>query len=232
MRWIGYTRVSTEEQADSGLGLAAQRATIEREAERAEVELVAVIEDAGQSGKDLERPGLHEALARIATGDADVFVVAKVDRASRSLLDVVTLEQWLRDAGAAFRALDSPLDTSTSTGRLFMQQLAVFAEWEREQTRERTKAALAALKAQGKPVSGPAVPEATAEQIKAWWNEGRTLTAIARQLNDEGVPTARGGAEWRPSNVQSVLGLRGPAARKRPVLPAVPARRRRARETR
>jgi DNA invertase Pin-like site-specific DNA recombinase len=232
MRWIGYVRVSSEEQALSGLGLAAQRATIEREAERAGAELVAVIEDAGASGKDLDRAGLHDALTRIAAGDAEVFVVAKVDRLSRSLLDVMSVLEWLESARAAFKALDSPIDTSTAVGKMFLQTMGMFAEFERQMIRDRTRAALAVRKAEGKAISRPAVPDATSAQIKAWYDEGWGLTAIARQLNDDGVPTARGGTEWRASNVQSVLGLRDPAARKRPALPPVPARRRRARASR
>jgi DNA invertase Pin-like site-specific DNA recombinase len=224
--WCAYLRVSLEEQAVSGLGIAAQRAAIEREAERSGAVLVAVIDDGGSSGKDLDRPKLHEALSLIADGRADVLVVAKVDRLSRSLLDVVSVLEWLDDAGAAFKACDSPIDTSTAAGRMFLQTMAMFAEFERQMIRERTKAALAVRKAQGGAVSGPTVPDDVAAQIRTWAAEDVAQAEIARRLNEAKVPTARGGAEWRVSTVQSVLGKRGTARRKRPALPPLPRRRR------
>ena len=81
---IGYVRVSTDEQADSGLGLAAQRAAVTTEAEKRGWTLVAVYEDA-ESGKSLDRPGLAEALAAVEAGEAAGIVVAKLDRLSRSV---------------------------------------------------------------------------------------------------------------------------------------------------
>jgi DNA invertase Pin-like site-specific DNA recombinase len=84
---VGYIRVSTAEQADSGAGLEAQRAAITAEAERRGWQLVHVFEDAGASGKSLSgRQGLQEALQAVEEGQAQALVVAKLDRLSRSLL--------------------------------------------------------------------------------------------------------------------------------------------------
>src|SRR5215213_2892989 len=85
--YIGYLRVSTDEQADSGAGLDAQRAAILSEAERRGWSEVRFIEDAGFSGKDTRRPGLRLALEVLARGEARGLVVGKMDRLSRSLLD-------------------------------------------------------------------------------------------------------------------------------------------------
>src|SRR4051794_697072 len=91
MHVLAYLRVSTSEQADSGAGLAAQRAAIEAEAARRGWASVEFIEDAGYSAKSMRRPGLALALDRLRRGDASVLVVAKMDRLSRSLLDFASI---------------------------------------------------------------------------------------------------------------------------------------------
>src|SRR5207248_10698803 len=85
---VGYVRVSTAEQADSGLGLEAQRAAIENECHRRSSNLLEIFEDAGASGKSMERrSGLRKALRAVRGPEAEALVVAKLDRLSRSLLD-------------------------------------------------------------------------------------------------------------------------------------------------
>jgi len=88
---IGYVRVSTDEQADSGLGLAAQRASIEAECAHRGWVLTAIYEDAGYSGKTLSRPAMKAALAVLKAGEAGALVVAKLDRATRSVIDAARL---------------------------------------------------------------------------------------------------------------------------------------------
>src|SRR5205085_3363574 len=91
-RAVGYLRVSTEEQADSGAGLAAQQAVIEAECSRRGWDLVGLHTDAGASGKSIKgRPALDNALGAVELGHADALVVAKVDRLSRSLIDFASL---------------------------------------------------------------------------------------------------------------------------------------------
>src|SRR3954469_45725 len=87
MRVIGYIRVSTEEQASEGVSLDAQRCKLEAYAKLYELDLVAVEVDAGVSAKTLERPGLRSALARLARGDVEGLLIAKLDRLSRSVAD-------------------------------------------------------------------------------------------------------------------------------------------------
>src|SRR3954471_11509034 len=85
---VGYIRVSTDEQAESGAGLAAQRTAIEAECTRRGWTLVETFEDAGASGKSLDgRPQLAAALAAVESGRAATLVVAKIDRLSRSVHD-------------------------------------------------------------------------------------------------------------------------------------------------
>src|ERR1035438_3196167 len=117
LQLIGYARVSTDEQALYGYGLDAQEAKLREHARRAGAEMV-VIRDEGISGKALERPGLMRALTRIAAGDADGLVVAKLDRLTRSVIDFAMLLEWFTVADALLVALDFDLDTSTPSGRL------------------------------------------------------------------------------------------------------------------
>ena len=87
-RALAYLRCSTREQADSRLGLDAQRAAVMVEAERRGWQLVDVLVDAGASGKSLAgRPALSDALSLLDRGHADALIVAKLDRLSRSVLD-------------------------------------------------------------------------------------------------------------------------------------------------
>lgn len=226
LRLLGYLRVSTAEQAESGLGLAAQETAIVDTARARGFELVDLIRDEGESGKSLERPGLEQALRMIVAGEADGLIVSKLDRLSRSVVDFGYLLEWCDHAGVTLIALDLGVDTSTAGGRMIAHVLMAVAEWERDTIADRTRAGLAVLRAQGKPTGRPAVadrPELTA-RIQAMRADGMTLQAIADQLNTEGVPTARGAGEWRPSSVQSAAGYRRRRPRrKHPSLPDVRA---------
>jgi predicted site-specific integrase-resolvase len=94
VRVIGYVRVSTEEQALSGLGLEAQRTALHEAWRHREGRLVTVLSDEGYSGKDLNRPGLTQALQRIADGRADALAVVKLDRLTRNSSDLGELIEW------------------------------------------------------------------------------------------------------------------------------------------
>lgn len=224
---IGYARVSTVEQADSGNGIAAQEAAIRAECDRRGWTLAYIARDEGVSGKTLDRPALTEALERIAGGEAVGIVAAKLDRLSRSVVDFGRLLEWASEADATVVALDLGVDTSTASGRLVANVLASVAEWERGVTAERTRDALAARKSAGLPISRPAVSSDLAARIAAMRASGSTYQAIADTLNAEGVPTARGAAAWRVSSVQSAAGYqRRTRSRKSRDLPALPKRRR------
>ena len=88
---VGYIRVSTDKQADHGISLDAQRTKLEAYAALYDIELVAVIVDAGVSAKTLQRPGLQQALGMLRRGEADALLVAKLDRLTRSVKDLGTL---------------------------------------------------------------------------------------------------------------------------------------------
>lgn len=208
---VGYVRVSTAEQGRSGLGLDAQRQAIEAACAARGWELLRVEEDA-LSGRNLRRPGLRAALEACTGGEAAGLVVAKLDRLSRSLLDFAGLLRRADREGWNLVALDLGVDLSTPAGRLVANVMASVAEWEREAAAERTRAALAEARARGvrlgrPPGSGrPWTAPELAERIRLMrLDERKTLAAICETLNAEGIPTPRGGTEWRPSSLEGVL---------------------------
>ncbi|HEY0936249.1 MAG TPA: recombinase family protein [Trebonia sp.] len=205
IRVVGYLRVSTSEQADSGAGLDAQRAAITAEAARRGWVLVEVFVDAGLSGKSLNRPGLDAALTAVTTGAADVLVVAKLDRLSRSVVDFAgLLDRALRE-GWGVVALDLGVDTTTPAGELVANVMAAVAQWERRVIGQRTKDGLAAKREAGVRLGRPgALPAEVVARVVAEREAGRTCQAIADQLNADRVPTARAVGPWLPGAVHAV----------------------------
>jgi DNA invertase Pin-like site-specific DNA recombinase len=207
-RVVGYVRVSTDEQASSGLGLDAQRAAIAEECKRRGWDLIEVFEDAGASGKSLVgRPALQEALSAVRSHEASALVVAKLDRLSRSLLDFAALMEDARKEGWALVILDLGVDTTTPSGEMIANVMATFAQFERRLIGQRTKEALAVKKGQGIKLGRPrSVSEDVVRRIRRERRAGRSLRAIAERLNDDEVATGHGGAKWYASTVRAVLG--------------------------
>jgi DNA invertase Pin-like site-specific DNA recombinase len=205
-RMAGYLRVSSEEQGDSGLGLAAQRSAIAAACSARGWQLADVFQDVA-SGKSLDgRPGLRAALASVRSGDADGLIVAKLDRLSRSVIAAATFIEEARRDGWTLVLLDVGVDLSTAAGTAMAQMCAVFAEMERTMIGQRTAAALLVLKANGQRLGRPcAVPRHVARSVAADRQRGITLQAIADRLTATGVPTAQGGVRWYPSTVASLL---------------------------
>ncbi len=100
------------------------------------------------SGGRWDRPELHRMLEQLR--DGDVVVVWKLDRLSRSLKDLLSIMEKIDTAGAGFRSLTEAIDTSTPAGRMMMQMMGVFAEFEREMIRERTRAGLEHARKKGR----------------------------------------------------------------------------------
>lgn len=203
--------MSTEEQRASGAGLAAQREAIAAECRRRGWEVVELIEDAGYSGKDLRRPGVRRALEELQRGRADVLVVAKLDRLSRSMLDFTALMAQAQRRGWALVALDAPVDTTSPAGEAMANILATFAQFERRLIAQRTREALARKKAQGVRLGRPRrLPSKVRARIKRRRKAGFSLAAIADELNRDQVPTAHGGRRWYASTVRAILGSADP----------------------
>lgn len=203
MRAVSYGRVSTAEQASSGLGLAAQREAVLAAVSLRGWTLVVHLEDAA-SGRTLDRPSLQRALAMVDDGKVDALVVARLDRATRSVGDFAQLLARLERRGAAFVALDLGVDTSTPGGRLVANVIASVAEWERAVISQRTRDALRQLPRNKR--GGPVYDEATRARARQLRSEGLALHAVAQRLMDENIVPPRGGSRIWPNTVQQLLG--------------------------
>jgi DNA invertase Pin-like site-specific DNA recombinase len=133
---IGYARVSSDSQNTE-----TQMATLQAAG------ALKIFQDQASGGR-WERPGLHEMLTQLRPGD--VVVVWKLDRLSRSLKDLLHIIEKINQAGAGLRSLTEPVDTTNAAGRMFMQMIGSFAEFERSMIRERTLAGLSAAKDKGR----------------------------------------------------------------------------------
>jgi DNA invertase Pin-like site-specific DNA recombinase len=207
MMALGYLRVSTGRQADSGAGMEAQRRAILLEAERrgwAATDVRFIEETA--TGSNAKRPGLELAREALASGDAGALVVSKMDRLSRSLLDFASIMQEAQKQKWALIALDCPVDLTTPMGEALAAIIATFAQLERKMIGERTKDALAEKRAAGVRLGRPRIlPDDVRVRIMAERAEGRTLRVIAEALNADEVQTAHGGKRWHASTVRQVL---------------------------
>jgi DNA invertase Pin-like site-specific DNA recombinase len=202
---LAYLRVSTDEQGRSGLGLDAQRSTIEQEGDRRDWLVVEWIED-NASGKSLHRPGIQRALERLEDSGPRVLVAAKLDRLSRSAIDFLGLVKRAEDRGWSLIVLDPNVDMTNPYGRFTAGILAQVAELEREMIGQRTRDALAAARRRGVRLGRPVTtPDETRELIVRKRKAGSTLQEIADHLNNQATPTAQGGARWWPSTIRAVL---------------------------
>jgi DNA invertase Pin-like site-specific DNA recombinase len=134
---LGYARVSKgDDQSNTAQLTALTRAGCAR-----------LFEEAASGGR-WDRPVLQELMCQLRPGD--VVVVWKLDRLSRSLKDLLHLMERIEAAGAGFRSLTEAIDTTTPAGRMMMQMVGAFAEFERAMIRERTRAGLAAARSEGR----------------------------------------------------------------------------------
>lgn len=205
---VAYLRVSTDEQADSGAGLAAQRAAIAAEAERRGWTITAWHADEGLSGGVApgRRPGLTAALESVGKREAAALIAAKLDRVSRSMADAAALLDRSEREGWALTTCDLAADTSTPAGEAAAGMMTVFSQLERRLISQRTREALAALKAQGVQLGTPTkVPDEVLVRIIREASEGRSLRQIAAGLMLDGIPTGGGKPTWHAPQVQRAL---------------------------
>ncbi|MCV2869908.1 recombinase family protein [Defluviimonas sp. WL0002] len=219
-RFIAYERVSTARQGQSGLGLEAQRNTIEAFAATRGAEVLARFTEV-ESGRNPDRPELGKAI-QLARLTGATLVIAKLDRLSRNAAFLLTL----RDSGVKFIACDMPEANDLTVGIM-----ALVAQQEREAISRRTKEALAVAKARGVKLGNPngaaalrragkggaALRAAVSVNATAFAADlapvvaeiraaGQTsLRQIAAELTLRGIRTRRGG-KWNVGNVKTLLG--------------------------
>lgn len=202
---VGYLRCSTQEQAESGLGLDAQRAAVEAACIAKGWTVAEWAVDEGVSGSVApgQRPAMARALGLLDTGEARALVAAKVDRVARDLHDLTGLLRQAELAGWELVALDLGVDTTTPVGRMLVGILGSVAEWERSVIRQRTRDALQAKKAQGvrlgRPIADHSQPARA--RLRELLCDGLRLVDIADALNAEGFTTATG-LPWTWRHVQ------------------------------
>ena len=141
-------------------------------------------------------------------------------RISRSVIETADLLDWTNRKQVRLVMLDCSLDTATPTGKMVATILSAVAENEADQISLRTSAALDALRKQGKANCGPRVEGEVADYIRQLRSEGVSIRGIVERLNDEAVPTVRGGKQWHTSAIQRTLGYKRPKTRVRAGLPA------------
>ncbi len=229
-RLIGYTRVSSQEQAEH-VSLRDQAERIEAYGKANRYGIVRIEADRGVSGfkKPRERPAMRRALAAVESGEADGIVAIALDRLSRNAIATMELIEESERSGWRLVAMDLALDTGTSTGKMVSTVLAAVAQMYRDQISERTSSALAKLAREGRATSrytpyGYRTANGSTEAHKGGDNrlvadaeEQRMLkrmlrmrdrgagpTAIARKLNGEDRLT-RSGSEWTRQAVHTTI---------------------------
>jgi DNA invertase Pin-like site-specific DNA recombinase len=160
LRCAVYTRKSTEEGLEQAFNsLDAQReacvAYVGSQRHEGWTLVPELYDDGGYSGGSMDRPGLRQLMADVAAGKVDTIVVYKVDRLTRSLADFAKIVEVLDKAGASFVSVTQAFNTTTSMGRLTLNVLLSFAQFEREVTGERIRDKVAASKAKGMWMGGP-----------------------------------------------------------------------------
>jgi DNA invertase Pin-like site-specific DNA recombinase len=219
MKAIGYIRVSTEKQADSGVSLEAQEAKIRAMAVVQGADLAEAIVDAGESAKSLKRPGMERLLSLVDAGLVDTVIIAKLDRLTRSVADLAELLKRFERRGVSLVSVADSLDTRSAAGRLVLNIMVSVSQWEREAIGERTRDAMSHKRSKGERVGtipfgfrmaeGSNLEEDPAEQdilarIRQLKAAGNTTRQIAEELNRQGFTTRRGTA-WRFQYVAAAL---------------------------
>jgi DNA invertase Pin-like site-specific DNA recombinase len=188
-----------------------QASMISQECKRRGLHLIELVgEREPTTGKGLARPGLSYALDRIRSADAEGLVIAELSRLTYSAAELGTMMEWLASSSVRLIAAAHGFDTDSEDGRLAANMLIEVSRWERVRLSERTRNGLQAARKRGKATGRGAVTDDPdlSERITQMRARGMTLQAIADRLNEEGVPTVRGGAKWRHSSVQAAAGYR------------------------
>lgn len=210
-RVLGYASVDPDAEESLNREFQRQMDRIAAECDRRGLSLLEVVrERKPKRGHVLGRPGLGYALRRITDGEAAGLVVAELSRFSSSLPELGPALEWFLRSDVRFIVAAGGLDTDENAGRLAIRTLIEVSRVEHERLAERTRKGMSAARLKGpRRVADNPKLSAGIARMRA---EGMTLQAIADRLNEDGVPTVRGGAAWRPSSVQAATGYHRPSA--------------------
>jgi DNA invertase Pin-like site-specific DNA recombinase len=169
---------------------------------------VELILDSG-SGRKSNRPKLNEALTRLNKGQAEALFVQDIDRLARSTIHALEIAQAAQKRGWRLVINSLDLDTTTPSGKMFLGQLALFAEFESSMTSERVKRQHQARRERGEVwgvtqgYKGKLDPKTRRFIVKAH-TSGSSLRGIIKELEAKGHQTPRGG-QWQPATIRAIL---------------------------
>lgn len=213
---IGYIRVSTQQQAEEGVSLDAQKAKIKAWCFANDYELTNIYCDSGISGVKSDRPELLAALKD--TNKDTALVCYSLSRLTRSTKDMLHLSEELNRKGANLVSLTEKIDTTTAAGKMLFRMLAVLNEFERDQIAERTKSALGHKKENSEAYNhtpfgyqrtgNKFVRDVGESKVIALMQrkrkQGLSIRAIAEELNSKGIKPKKA-EKWNPSSIHKVL---------------------------
>lgn len=218
-----YTRVSTQEQSESGVSLDAQAERLRAYATMAGLQVATLLREEGVSGRTpiAQRPGGKELLQLVRAGEVQHIVALKLDRLFRDAEDALRMTREWDKANITLHIIDlggSMVNTASAMGRMMLTVIAGMAELERSLIAERTTAAMQHMKAhrqvysptpfgfqrQGDQLILDAQEQDVIARMRALHNAGASLRAIAVMLNEEGIPGKAGG-RWHPMTVKKIL---------------------------
>lgn len=223
---MGYIRVSTEEQAKEGISLSNQQKKIETYCDLYGHELLDLIVDAGQSAKSVNRPGMKKLIqiTSVKKSGVDGILICKLDRLFRSAEEALRYSRKWDKNGIALISVHEKLDTQSAMGRFYFTIMAAVAEMERNVIGERCRDILKYKSDKNEKLGGyvpygydvevrdgvKVLVENTQEQdvlvlVKGLRDEGYSLSAIARDLEDRGIPTKKGKRNWTAMQIKRFL---------------------------
>lgn len=218
-RIAAYIRVSTDEQADNGNSLSEQQERLSAYCKAMGWSQPTFYIDDGYSAKNLNRPAIQRLLKDVQQRKIDVILTAKLDRFCRNLLDLLQTVDMLDEFKCNFVSASESFDTSTAVGRMVLQLLGVFAEFERERISERVKDNMLSIaKHTNKAITQPCygydivdgqyvINEQEAEYVRLMFDlaeQGHGHRMIAKILNERGAKTKRG-KMWDQVNVKRLM---------------------------
>jgi DNA invertase Pin-like site-specific DNA recombinase len=219
---LGYARVSTSEQAASGDSLEAQKTKLGAFAIATGRLLREIVVDAGESAKDLRRPGLSRIMKAVELDLVDSILIFKLDRLTRSVRDLAELLLQFARHNVTIVSVCESLDTGTAAGRLTLNLLVSVSQWEREAIGERTAFVLEHKRAKGEVYGHPPFgfyrcgnkllhnrQELWALEIALRMrDDGVSYRRIGEWLSENGFTPHQGGSSWGAKAVAQVLGSR------------------------
>jgi len=219
MKVIGYIRVSTAKQGESGLSLEAQEKKIRQYCDLYDLDLVEIVVDSGESAKTLNREGIQKVINLLKSNTVEGLVVSKLDRLTRSIRDLNVLIEDVFAKSSLFSVADQ-VDTRSPSGRLVLNILMSVSQWEREEIGQRTKVAMKVLKDNGK-YTGGKTPlgwkiddegnEVPCEQeqkliqlVRDYRRQGFTYQVIANDLTESEFTTRTGKLKFSKSAAKRI----------------------------